>query len=87
MHMKSSHHIHLEMIERSLEPASCFQLQAAKHKALVIRDAIADDREYCDALLLKIEHLLSETVVTRASSATSSSAVTPAAPEPARDAA
>ena len=87
MHMKSSHHIHLEMIERSLEPASCFQLQAAKHKTLVIRDAIVDDREYCDALLLKIEHLLSETVVTRASSATSSSAVTPAAPECARDAA
>jgi len=87
MHLKSSHHIHLEMIERTLEPASCFQLQAAKHKALVIRDAIADDREYCDALLLKIEHLLSETVVTRASSATSSSAVTPAAPERARDAA
>ena len=87
MHLKSSHHIHLEMIQRTLEPASCFQLQAAKHKALVIRDAIADDREYCDALLLKIEHLLSETVVPRASSATSSSAVTPAAPECARDAA
>ena len=87
MHLKSSHHIHLEMIERTLEPASCFQLQAARHKALVICDAIADDREYCDALLLKIEHLISETVVTRASSATSSSAVTPAAPEPARDAA
>jgi hypothetical protein len=87
MHMKSSHHIHLEMIERSLEPASCFQLQAAKHKALVIRDAIADDREYCDALLLKIEHLLSETVVTRVSSEASSPAGTPVAPECARDAA
>jgi hypothetical protein len=87
MHLKSSHHIHLEMIERTLEPASCFQLQAAKHKALVIRDAIADDHAYCDALLLKIEHLISETLVTRASSATSSPAVTPAAPECARDAA
>ena len=87
MHLKSSHHIHLEMIERTLEPVSCFQLQAAKHKTLVIRDAIADDREYCDALLLKIEHLMSETVVTRASSAASSSAATPAEPECARDAA
>ena len=87
MHLKSSHHIHLEMIERTLEPVSCFQLQAARHKALVIRDAIADDREYCDALLLKIEHLISETVVTPVGSATSSSAVTPAAPECARDAA
>jgi hypothetical protein len=85
MHMKSSHHIHLEMIERSLEPASCFQLQATKHKALVIRDAINDDRGYCDALLLKIEHLISETVVTRVSSAASSPAATPAEPECARD--
>ena len=87
MHMKSSHHIHLEMIERSLEPASCFQLQAAQHKALIIRNAIADDKEYCDALLLKIEHLLGETVVTRVSSEASSPAGTPAEPECARDAA
>ena len=87
MHLQSSHHIHLQMIEQTLEPASCFQLQAAQHKTLVIRDAIADDREYCDALLLKIEHLLSETVVTRVSSAASSPAVTPAEPECARDAA
>ena len=87
MHMKSSHHIHLEMIERSLEPASCFQLQAAKHKALVIHDALADDKEYCDALLLKIEHLLSETVVTSVSSAASSCIATPAEREDARDAA
>ena len=87
MHLKSSHHIHLEMIERTLEPASCFQLQAAQHKALVIRDGIADDREYCAALLLKIEHLMSETVVTRVSSAMSSPAATPAEPECARDAA
>ncbi len=60
MCMKSSHQIHLEMIEQTLQPASCFQLQAAKHKALVIRDALADDKEYCEALLLKIEHLLGQ---------------------------
>jgi hypothetical protein len=57
MHMKSSHQIHLEMIEHSLQPTACFQLQAAKHKVLVIRDALADDKEYCEALLLKIDHL------------------------------
>ena len=87
MHTKSSHHIHLEMIERSLQPASCFQLQAAKHKALVIRDALTDDKEYCDALLLKIDHLLSETVVTHVSPAASSPARSPLDPECVRDAA
>ena len=87
MHLKSSHHIHLQMIEQTLRPESCFQLQAAQHKALVIRDAIADDKEYCDALLLKIEHLLSETVVTRVSSAGRSAANAPVAPDSARDAA
>jgi hypothetical protein len=87
MHMQSSHHIHLEMIERTLQPESRFQLQAAKDKALVIRDAIVDDREYCDALLLKIEHLISKTVVTRVSSEASSPVATPAEPECARDAA
>jgi hypothetical protein len=65
--MKSSHQVHLEMIEHSLQPAACFQLQAAKHKVLVIRDALADDKEYCEALLLKIEHLLSQETVSAAS--------------------
>jgi hypothetical protein len=63
MHMKSSHQIHLEMTEHSLQPTSCFQLQAAKHKVLVIRDALVEDKEYCGALLLKIDHLLSQETV------------------------
>ena len=84
--MKSSHHIHLEMIERTLQPESCFQLQAAKHKALVIRDALADDKEYCDALLLKIEHLLGEAVVAPASRSTTPAVASPGA-EGARNAA
>jgi hypothetical protein len=67
MPMKSSHQIHLEMIEHSLQPAACFQLQAAKHKVLVIRDAVADDKEYCEALLLKIDHLLGQETVARVS--------------------
>jgi hypothetical protein len=75
--MKSSHQIHLEMIEQTLQPVSCFRLQAAKHKMFVIRDALADDKEYCGALLLNIEHLLShETApaVSRSTSATVTSA-------------
>jgi hypothetical protein len=87
MHMKSSHHIHLEMIERTLQPAACFQLQAARHKALVIRDALTDDKEYCDALLLKIEHLLGEAVVASANPSATSDGGTPAAVERTRDAA
>ena len=67
--MKSSHQIHLEMIEHSLQPTACFQLQAAKHKVLVIRDALADDTEYCEALLLKIDHLLSQETVLAVSDA------------------
>src|SRR5450631_4280404 len=63
MHMKSSHQGHLEMIEHSLQPTACFQLQAAKHNVLVIRDALADDKEYCEALLLKIDHLLGQETV------------------------
>jgi hypothetical protein len=77
MSRKSSHQIHLEMIEQTLQPVSCFQLQAAKHKVLVIRDALADDKEYCEALLLKIDHLLGqETVraVSRSTAATVASA-------------
>ena len=61
--MKSSHQVHLEMIEQTLQPVSCLQLQAAKHKLLVIRDALVDDKEYCEALLLKIEHLLGQDTV------------------------
>jgi hypothetical protein len=87
MHMKSSHHIHLEMIERTLQPAACFQLQAARHKTLVIRDALADDKEFCDALLLKIEHLLGEAVVTPANPPATFADGTPADVERTRDAA
>jgi hypothetical protein len=63
MHMKSSHQIRLEMIEQTLHPGACFHLHAAKHKVLVIRDAVADDKEYCEALLLKIDHLLGQQTV------------------------
>lgn len=58
--MKSSHQVQLEIIEQTIQPTSCFQLQAAKHKVLVVRDALADDKKYCEALLLKIDHLLSQ---------------------------
>lgn len=87
MHIKSSHHIHLEMIERTLQPGSCFQLHAARHKALVIRDAIADDKQYCDALLLKIEHLVSDAVATRVNPSATPDAGSPAEAESARTAA
>jgi hypothetical protein len=71
MSMKSSHQVHLEMIEQTLQPVSCFQLQAAKHKVLVIRDALVVDKENCEALLLKIEHLLSHESVPSVSRSTS----------------
>ena len=71
MSMKSSRQIHLEMIEQTLQPTSCFQLQAAKHKVLVIRDALADDKEYCEALVLKIEHLLGQETVPAVNRSTS----------------
>jgi hypothetical protein len=83
----SSHHIHLEMIERTLQADSCFQLQAAKHKVLVIRDALADDQQYCDALLLKIEHLLGEAVVATANRPPAAAVAATAAAEGARNAA
>jgi hypothetical protein len=63
MSMKSSHQIHLEMIEQTLQPTSC--------KVLVIRDALADDKEYCEALLLKIEHLLGQETVPAVNRSTS----------------
>ena len=85
--MKSSHQIHLEMIEQTLQPMSCFQLQAAKHKVLVIRDALADDKEYCDALLLKIDHLLGEAVVAPVTPSPTNAVASPASSERARSAA
>jgi hypothetical protein len=39
---------------------------------LVVRDALADDQECCDALLLKIDHLLSEAFIAPASRSTAS---------------
>jgi hypothetical protein len=62
MSMKSSHQMCLELLEQTLQPASYFQLQAAKHKALVIRDALAADKDLCEGLLHKIDHLLQEIV-------------------------
>ena len=87
MSMKSSHQIHLEMIEQTLQPVSCFQLQAAKHKVLVIRDALADDKEYCEALLLKIAHLLGQESVAPASVSTSATVASAAGTEGLRSAA
>ena len=78
MSRKSSHQIHLEMIEQTLQPASCFQLHAARHKVLVIRDALADDKEYCEALLLKIDHLLGQETVRAVSRSTSAAVPSPA---------
>ena len=69
--MKSSHQMCLELLEQTLQPASYFQLQAAKHKVLVIRDALAVDKELCEALLHKIDHLLGEQTVTVANPRTS----------------
>jgi hypothetical protein len=81
MSVKSSHQVHLEMIEQTLQPVSCFQLQAAKHKVLVIRDALADDKEYCEALLLKIEHLLGQETVPAVSRSTTATVASPASTE------
>jgi hypothetical protein len=61
--MRSSHQLCLEVIEQTLQHAAGFQLHAARHKVLVVRDALADDKECCDALLLKIDHLLSEAFI------------------------
>jgi len=68
--MKSSHQIHLEMIEQTLQPVACFRLQAANHKVLVIRDALVGEKEYCEALLLKIENLLGQETVSGVSRST-----------------
>jgi hypothetical protein len=63
MSMKSSHQICLELLEQTLQPASYFELQAAKHMVLVIRDALAADKDLCEALLHKIDHLLGQEIV------------------------
>ena len=65
--MKSSHRISLELLEQTLQPASRFQMQAAKHRVLVIRDALAADKDVCEALLHKIDHLLGEEIIPVAS--------------------
>ena len=61
--MKSSHQVCLALLEQTLQPASSFQMQAAKHRVLVIRDALTVDKEVCEALLDKIEHLLGQETV------------------------
>jgi hypothetical protein len=63
MSMKSSHQICLELLEQTLQPASYSQLQAAKHRVLVIRDALAADKDLCEALLHKIDHFLGQEIV------------------------
>ncbi len=61
--MKSSHRMSLELLEQTLQPASRFQMQAAKHRVLVIRDALAADKDRCEALLQTIDHLLGQEAV------------------------
>jgi hypothetical protein len=70
MSMKSSHQMCLELLEQTLQPASRFQIQAAKHKVLVIRDALTADKEVCEALLDKIDHLLGQETVPAANPCT-----------------
>ena len=68
--MKSSHQMSLELLEQTLQPASYFQLQAAKHSVLVIRDALTADKDVCEALLHKIDHLLGQETVPAANPCT-----------------
>jgi hypothetical protein len=68
--VKSSHKMCLELLEQTLHSASFFQLQAAKHKVLVIRDALAADKDLCEALLHKIDHLLGQEIVPAANPCT-----------------
>ena len=68
--MKSSHRTSLELLEQTLQPASYFQLQAARHRVLVIRDALAADKDLCEAVLHKIDHLLGQETVPAASPCT-----------------
>ena len=60
--MKSSHRMSLEALEQTLLHASYFQLQAAKHRVLVIRDALAADKDLCEGLLHRIDHLLGQEI-------------------------
>ena len=64
--MKSSHQMCLELLEQTLQPASYFQLQAARHRVLVIRNALAADKDLCEALLHKIDHLLGQEIIVAA---------------------
>ena len=61
--MKASHRMSLELLEQTLQPASRFQMQAAKHRVLVIRDALTADKKVCEALLHRIDHLLGQETV------------------------
>ncbi len=61
--MKSSHQMGLALLEQTLQFASRFQMQAAKHRVLVIRDALNADKDVCEALLHKIDHLLGKETV------------------------
>jgi len=61
--MKSSHRMSLELLEQTLQPTSRFQMQAAKHRVLVIRDALTADKDVCEALLHKIDDLLGQETV------------------------
>jgi hypothetical protein len=70
MSMKSSLQMRLALLQQTLQPASRFQMQATKHRVLVIRDALAADIHVCEALLLKIEHLLGEETVPKANPCT-----------------
>jgi hypothetical protein len=87
MHMGLSHQIHLEMTAHTLQPAACFQLQAAKHKVLVLCDAVADDEGYCEALLLTIDYLLSQEAVPAVNRPTGATVASPASSERIRSAA
>ena len=60
--MKSPHQMCLELLEQKLQPASYFQLQAARYRVLVIRDVLAADKDLCEALLHKIDHLLGQEI-------------------------
>jgi hypothetical protein len=68
--MRSSHQLRIEGIEQALQHAAAFQLAAARHKVLVILDALADDLACCEALLLKIDHLLGEAFIVMVSRST-----------------
>jgi hypothetical protein len=62
--------MNLELLDQTLQPASRFQMQAAKHSVLVIRDALTADKDLCEALLHKIDHLLGQDTVRAANPCT-----------------